>query len=214
MKYKAILFDMNGVLVDDEHLQEEAFRRTLSPLAIPLTSDDYVKFFIGKTDHKGFVDYFQTLSVHHAVDPLIIQKGKEYEQLASRHIQGYPGVKEFIEVTAGRGLVLAVVTSSMKNEAVSVLAGLGLTDYFSSIVAANDVENGKPDPEGYLKGATSLAVNPRECIVIEDAPSGLKAAKAAGMFSVAVLNTHSAGELSDANVITKQLSASLLSELV
>lgn len=205
---------MNGVLVDDEHLQEEAFRQALSQINIPLTPEDYIRFFIGKTDHKGFVDYFQALNLDHNIDTLIAQKSKKYEKLASSGIEGYPGVKEFIEAAIKQRLSLAVVTSSMKSEVASVLAGLGFTHYFKSIIAADDVENGKPDPEGYLKGAASLSVAPHECIVIEDAPSGLKAAKSAGMFSVAVLNTHSSDKLSEADIITKKLSALLVKDLV
>lgn len=214
MKYKAILFDMNGVLVDDERLQEESFRRTLLQLNIPLTSEDYIRYFIGKTDRKGFEDYFQVLNLAHDIDSLVAEKGREYQKLASSGIEGYSGVKEFIEAATEHGLSLAVVTSSMKNEAISVLAGLGLTHYFKSIVAADDVKDGKPDPEGYLQGAASLSVNPSECIVIEDAPSGLKAAGSAGMFSIAVLNTHEADKLSDANIITKELSAALINKLI
>lgn len=205
---------MNGVLVDDEHLQEEAFRKTLSQLDILLTPEDYTHYFIGKTDYKGFEDYFRVLNRVHDIDPLITEKGRAYQKLTSNGIEGYPGVKEFIEAAAGHGLFLAIVTSSMKSEAISVLAGLGLTRYFKSIVAADDVKNGKPDPEGYLKGAASLLVDPSECIVIEDAPSGLKAAKSAGMFSVAVLTTHEADKLSDANIVTKELSAALIDELI
>ncbi len=214
MTYRAILFDMNGVLVDDEHLQEQAFRQTLAKLDIPLTPEDYISYFIGKTDHKGFVDYFQALNLTFDINSLIAQKGINYEKLASGGIRGYPGVNEFITAAALRGVALAVVTSSMKNEARSVLAGLELTDYFTEIVAGDDVTNGKPDPEGYLKGASALGVTPQECIVIEDAPSGLRAAKAAGMFSIAVLNTHDASELSDANIITEKLSADLIDELI
>ena len=214
MKYKAILFDMNGVLVDDEHLQEEAFRQTLSQINISLTSEDYIRFFIGKTDHKGFDDYLQSLNINRNADSLIIQKGEEYEKLASTGIEGYSGVEEFIEAATKQGVSLAVVTSSTKREAISVLAGLGLTHYFKSIIAADDVKNGKPDPEGYIKGAASLSVNPSECIVIEDTPSGLKAAKAAHMFSVAVLNTHNPDELSDANIVVKELSVTLIKGLI
>jgi len=213
MKYKAILFDMNGVLVDDEHLQEEAFRQTLAKLNVPLSAEDYITFFIGKTDRKGFEDYLQSLHMVHDISSLVQQKGKEYENLASGGIQGYPGVKEFVGAAVQKGLHLAVVTSSMKNEAVSVLAGLGLTDFFSAIVAADDVENGKPDPEGYLKGAAALVVDPKECIVVEDAPSGIEAARSAGMACVAVVNTHAANKLSAADMITEELSAALIDEL-
>lgn len=205
---------MNGVLVNDEHLQEQAFRQTLSQYDIPLSPKDYIRFFIGKTDRKGFEDYFQFLNIVHDINFLVIQKSKEYEKLASNGIRGYLGVSEFIKAAAKQGILLAVVTSSAKSEARSVLQGLGLTSYFKVVVSADDVKHGKPDPEGYLKGAASLSVNPQDCVVIEDTPSGLKAAKAAGMFSVAVLNTHDADELSDADLVAKELSASLISELI
>jgi beta-phosphoglucomutase len=214
MNYTTILFDMNGVLVDDEHLQEEAFRQTLSQLDLSLSAQDYIKFFIGKTDRKGFEDYFQALNLTHDIDSLITQKGKEYERLASSGIQGYVGVKDFIVAATKQGFSLAVVTSSMKSEAISVLKGLGLSNYFKVVIAADDVEHGKPDPEGYLKGAAALSASPQECVVVEDAPSGLKAAKAAGMFSIAVLNTHDSNELADADIMTQKLSAALINELV
>lgn len=214
MNYTTILFDMNGVLVDDEHLQEEAFRQTLSQLDLSLSTQDYIQFFIGKTDRKGFEDYFQALNLAHDIDSLIAQKGKEYEKLASSNIQGYEGVKDFIVAATKQGFSLAIVTSSMKSEAISVLNGLGLSNYFKAIIAADDVGHGKPDPEGYLKGAAALSASPQECIVIEDAPSGLKAAKAAGMFSIAVLNTHNSNELTDADIMTQKLSAALVDELI
>lgn len=214
MKYKAFLFDMNGVLIDDEHLQEEAFRQTLAELDMSLTSEDYIHFFIGKTDYKGFLDYFQSLNVTHDINELIATKGKLYQKLALGGVKGYSGVTEFIKAAANQKIKMAVVTSSMKNEAVSVLAGLKLTNYFDAIIAAEDVTNGKPDPEGYLKAAAALSADPSECIVIEDAPSGLKAAKAAGMLSIAILNTHSRGELTDASIITEKLSADLIDKII
>ncbi len=90
---------------------------------------------------------------------------------------------------------MAVVTSSSKDEAFLILNRLGLKKYFKAILTAEDIAKSKPNPESYLKGAIALSVKPHECIVVEDALSGIAAAKAAGMFVIAVLNTHSKDEL-------------------
>ena len=214
MKYKAILFDMNGVLVDDEDIQEEAFRTALANIGVALTADDFTKYFIGKTDAKGIYDYFAVNKI--TDDQLVILglKHDAYKDLITGSIKGYAGVNEFIDRALERGLEIAIVTSTARDEAESNLSSLQLLNYFNKIVTGDDVTNGKPDPEGYLKGASLVAVKPAECIVIEDAPSGLAAAKAAGMFSVGVSNTHPAEMLTDASRIVNELSANLLDELI
>lgn len=83
MGFKAFLFDMNGVLVNDEHLQGEAFRRALSTIRLPLTTGDYIKYFIGKTDRNGLEDFFVAIGKKHNTESLTIQKGKEYQILSA-----------------------------------------------------------------------------------------------------------------------------------
>ena len=214
MAYEAVLFDMNGVLVDDEHLQEAAFREVLVARGYPLSPEDYTKYFIGRTDKSGFENYFNEHTGRQDVAHLISQKGDAYQKLAAAGVKGYEGVLDFVAALHAKNIKLAVVTSSMGYEATAVLKGLGLTDYFEAVVAAEDVKNGKPDPEGYLKGASALSVRPEKCVVIEDAPSGLKAAKSARMYAIAVLNTHAMGELQEADIAVRQLSANLAESLL
>lgn len=108
---------------------------------------------------------------------------------------------------------LALVTGSNNAEATAALAATSLSNVFSTIVCAEDITHGKPHPEGYLLAAERLGVAPHDCIAIEDSPSGCRAAKAAGMTCIAITNTHSATELTDADYITDQLNARLLADL-
>ena len=213
MVFKACLFDMNGVLVDDEILQEQAFRLTLGSYGLDLSSGDYKKYFIGKTDKNGFETYFANRILPDSIERLINKKGEFYKDVVQNKLRGYNGVEQFIVTLWEKGLVLAVVTSSTRAEADIILNFLKLQKYFSTIIAAENVKNGKPDPEGYLKGAEALQVSPSKCMVVEDAPSGLQAAKSAGMYSVGVTNTHSKYELKDADIITHELSTDLAHQL-
>lgn len=214
MTYKAILFDMNGVLVDDEAIQEEAFRVAIATVGLKLTSEEFNQYFIGKTDSKGLLDYFADKQILNNPLTILDLKHSEYNKLIVGSIKGYVGAIEFINQALERHLKIAVVTSTAREEAKANLSSLKLLSYFDAIVTGDEVVNGKPNPEGYLKAAGLLGVEPSDCIVIEDAPSGLTAAKAAGMFAVAVLNTHPMDKLADASIIISKLSANLVNELL
>ncbi|TAK66500.1 MAG: HAD family phosphatase, partial [Dehalococcoidia bacterium] len=99
----------------------------------------------------------------------------------------------------------AVVTSTPRENLGLILESLALAGRFQALVAEEDASKGKPDPEGFLVAAQRLAVDPARCIVIEDAPAGLRAAKAAGMRALGVTTTHPAADLEDANLVVDSL---------
>lgn len=210
-----VLFDMNGVIVDDESLHEQAFKKVLESINVSLTSKDYVNHFIGRTDKDGFVDFLTALKKdfdQNLIKELIFKKGQAYQQLAQDNLTPYPGVIDFIQTLFEAGLNLGLVTSSTRFEAETVLATLGVDHFFSKIVTADDIKIGKPNPEGYLKGASFFHAPAKNCLVVEDAPSGIKAAKKAGMKTLAVTNTHS--QLSDADIILSSLNQDSLAWLI
>lgn len=213
MTHTAVLFDMNGILVDDEPLQEAAFRQVLEPLGLHLSHEEYMSYFIGKTDKEGLEDYAVATHRHFDTADLIAAKGAAYQDLTRTGVAGYEGVQAFVRALAAAGARLAVVTSSLQVEAATVLKGLGLDKYFPVVVAAEAITNGKPDPEGFLKAAQALSVKPASCVVVEDAPSGIRAGKAAGMFVLAVTNTHRAKDLTGANLLVDAVSAALVNQL-
>lgn len=213
MKHEAILLDMNGVLVNDEHLHESAFRQVLEQQGQTLSPEEYKDYFAGRTDKEGFEAYLSAKGVTDGLEPLMKAKSAQYQQLAGQGAEGYEGVKEFVEQAALQGLKLAVVTSSIKSEATSLLEGLGIAPFLTATVTAEDISEGKPSPEGYLKAAEQLGVEPSKCLVIEDAPSGIMAAKKAGMECIAVATTHNPDELSNADKVAPRLELKLLTDI-
>jgi len=205
MNYKAVLFDMDGVIVDSEPLHVAAFQATLKNYGYSLSDEQYKQHFAGKTDEAGFKQYFDFIGETVDLPVIMDKKATAYLELAADRLVPYPGVIDFIKSLAEQGTPLALVTGSLRAEAEVTLKTFGLTGFFSSIVAAEDISRSKPSPEGYLKGARALRAMPSDCIVIEDAPSGVKAARAAGMRCLAVTTTHTKEELREATAITDQL---------
>lgn len=125
--------------------------------------------------------------------------------MATGQLGSYPGVIDFLDSIAADLIPMAVVTSSTRTEANAVIAALHLSRYFPVIVTAEDVDRGKPDPQGYLLAAAELHTRPDQCLVVEDAPSGIQAARKAGMSVLAITNTHQAPDLSSADWIVDSL---------
>ena len=116
-----------------------------------------------------------------------------------------PGVRELLDSLDANGVPRAIVTSTPRANLDLILASLGLTERFQALVAEEDASKGKPDPEGFLVAAERLGVSPAHCVVIEDAPAGLQAAKAAGMRAIGVTTTHPAPDLADADLVVDTL---------
>jgi beta-phosphoglucomutase len=159
---EAVLLDMNGVLVNDEQLHEEAFARTLEPNGLSLSPDDYKLYFAGRTDKEGFESYIASKGKNISIGDLLTAKSEQYMQLSKEGVEGYEGIREFVEDAVSRGVKVAVVTSASKGEASSLLEGLGIAPFLAVTVTAEEVEEGKPSPEGYLKAAQQLDVDPRD----------------------------------------------------
>jgi HAD superfamily hydrolase (TIGR01509 family) len=211
MSYKAILFDMDGVIVNTEPVHLAAFQATLNRMGHNLSEEGYVQHFAGRTDEDGFRQYFAFMNEEVDLPVVMSEKAETYLKLAADQLVAYPGIVGFIREVS-QLVPLALVTGSLRIEAEIVLKEFQIADCFTTIVAAGDVEHGKPDPEGYLKAAKALGVEPANCIIIEDSPSGVKAANMAGIRSLAVLNTHSPEALAEATARTERLTLSELEQ--
>jgi beta-phosphoglucomutase len=213
MNYEAILFDMDGIIVDSEPLHVAAFQATLRQYKHDLTQDDYLTHFAGKTDEAGFKQYFDFVGETVDLSVIMDEKAKTYLALASDQLTPYPGVIDVIRALAEQRTPLALVTGSLRAEAEVTLKAFGITDCFSTIIAAEDIEHSKPNPEGYKKAAQLLGVDIANCVVIEDSPSGVAAAKAAGARCLALTTTHTPQELHNATRIVDQLRIDYLSDI-
>lgn len=200
---QAALFDLDGVLVDSGpyHLQswQELFREVRQEFTeaqfrrvFGLRSEAIVRRLLGPLPAEE-------------VRRLAARKEELYRAAIVGRIQGVPGAVDLVRRLEKEGLGLAVVTSTPRANVELILRSLGLADAFATIVNGEDVRQGKPDPEGFLLAAQRLGVAPAGCVVLEDAPAGIRAAKAAGMRSIGVATTRPAKMLREADLVIERL---------
>lgn len=196
-----LIFDMNGVITDDEDIHELATHQIFERVGAEVTSEIYRKFCLGRTDASAFKDLVAKFEIQHQnVAHLIAEKSVAYQELVKGNLKVYPGVIEFIHQLHQK-YTLALTTSSTFAEVQAVKDQLKIDDYFATVVCANDVRFGKPHPEPYLLTAKRLQVDCHNCLVIEDSENGVQLAKAAEMKCVAITNTENPNKLTAADLI-------------
>ncbi|MEK7470214.1 MAG: HAD family phosphatase [Planctomycetota bacterium] len=191
MPPSALIFDFNGVLVDDEPVHCELFQAVLSQHGITLTRDDYFQRYFVFDDagvfRQVFADAGRPIS-DPDVRSLCDTKAARYAALPASRFTYYEG-SEALARDASRTVPVGIASGARGAEIHRHLELRGLKDVFSAVVSIDDVSKGKPDPEPFLKAARQLGVPPAGCVAIEDSPGGVTSAKSAGMRVVAV--THS-----------------------
>jgi beta-phosphoglucomutase family hydrolase len=176
---KAVLWDMDGVLVDTAPFHYQAWRELFSGLGHPLSEEEFRSTFGLRND-----DILRSVLGGLPAERLR-ELGRRKEQLFRAAIRGkvqpLPGAVALVRRLRECGLKTAVVSSAPRQNVETLLDALRLADAFDTVVAEEDAARGKPDPQGYLVAAERLRANPEDCVVVEDAPGGVEAAKRAGM---------------------------------
>lgn len=201
MNIKAIIFDMNGIIIDDEHIHERAFKQSLEPYGINLSHESYLDNCAGRTDKEGYERIAATQKKSLPIDLLLTQKADLYQLLFPSMKKVYPGILECINLMSNH-FILALASSSIRKEVELITKEFNIFEKFKVIITGDDVVKGKPDPEPYLLTCKKLNISPNQAIVIEDSSSGVKSAIAAGCKCIAITTTHSKSQLS-ANTPTK-----------
>lgn len=217
---RAFFFDFDGTLVDTEPLHLEAFRRVLGPRGITIRDDEYEERYLVGTDRecleRMFVDYDRP-DLAPERDSLWLEKRRTMDALLTG-APLFPGARELVTEAAALGPV-AVVTGGLGTQVRSVLERAGLLSLFDHVIAAEDVQRGKPDPEGFrlsrerIRRARLPDLRSSECLAVEDSPAGVRAAKEAGMRVLAVTHSTGAGALSEADRVAPGLSGVTLADL-
>jgi HAD superfamily hydrolase (TIGR01509 family) len=199
-----ILFDFNGVIVDDESQHCDALIATLSEYGYALDRDTYYREYLGFDDRECFRFTFQRIGRPHDETVLaeaVARKHAAYERAIRSSMRLVPGAAEFIENAALDGFQLAIVSGALRSEIELVLDLAGLRPHFAEIVAAEDVGACKPDPGGYTRAREMLDLAHRRCVVIEDSLPGLSAARAAGLRCAMLATSHPEDACSDADAV-------------
>ena len=207
--FEAVLWDMNGVLLDDESYQWEAFKQVLEARGFPIPEEDFNRY-CGVTEQECFALAMNIAHDHDDVLACMEERRTCYQTIMNGRLPLYPGAAEAVGRAEAAGYRQAIASGACRVEVLAVAEALG-ADRFGAMVAAEDVTRGKPNPEGYLKAASLLNVSPSQCLVIEDSVHGIEAALAAGTQCVAVAHSFPIERLSRAHLAFPTLEAALQS---
>jgi beta-phosphoglucomutase len=219
---RAVIFDFDGVITDSESLHLRAFNKVLAQYDIEITEEIYYKEYLGFTDRDCFesvADINKLVLDSEQVENLIKQKNVIFDELAGNEATIFEGVPEFLQMLTDNKIRRAICSGALLADIQPILEKSQLGHFFEDIVSADQIEKGKPDPEGFLLALKKLnegGQNPvaaDECVVIEDSHWGLEAAIAAGMHTVAITNTYDAEQLSMAEKIVERFSELTIDDL-
>jgi HAD superfamily hydrolase (TIGR01509 family) len=176
---------MDGVLADSEPVYYQAVNIVLGPIGKQIT-DEQQRALMGHSIQDTWRYLARELDLGDSIEPYVAAYDRELRRLLAEVREPLPGVFELLVALKSRGTPIAVASSSLPSWIEALLGGLGLSDTFDALVSASMVKHPKPAPDVYLLAAERLGVPPHRCIALEDTPTGLASAQAAGMFTVQV----------------------------
>jgi HAD superfamily hydrolase (TIGR01509 family) len=204
---RAVIFDMDGLMIDSEPLQKEAWQATLRRYGHEMDEALFAQLS-GLRISEDAVRLRDRFNLPVTAEVLLRQRTESFLAGLPGRLRAMPGLSELIADLRARGLKRALATSGERRYVAMVMSELNLDGAFDATVVAEDVTRGKPAPDVYLLAAERLGLPPAQCLVLEDAPNGVAAAKAARMKCVAVPNQYTRVlDLSAADVVLPSLLA-------
>ena len=181
--FRAVIFDLDGVLWDGEPLYHEAFNVVLAPLGHRVSEDDYNQV-IGQSVEACWDWMWERFKLTEPAASFLPAYDQAVLRLLQRPAEPLPGVRSLLRELRRLGVPIGVASSSLRPWVDATLRGLALEHAFDATVSASEVAAAKPAPDLYLAAAARLGVPPQRCLAVEDTLAGLRSAKAAGMFAV------------------------------
>ncbi len=218
----AIIFDFDGVIVDSEPLHLAGFQQVLAGEGIKLDPRTYQENYLGYSDEDAFGSIYRDTGralMPRKMEELIEAKAQQVARMFQQGLAQADGAVELIRSAAEEKIPLAICSGALRGEVQQGLEQLDIRQCFSAIVTAEDVVAGKPEPDGYLEALQRLSNAARRdlqasaTLVIEDAPWGILAGKAAGMRVLGVATSYPINKLADADIVTRSLSEITLERL-
>jgi beta-phosphoglucomutase len=198
---KAILFDFDGVLVQSMEDHFRGWQKALKRHGIELTPDElYMMEGQGVKGVANEIGRKYHLSVE-ATGEILKDKQKYYDKI--KKLRHYPNLLDVLSWAADKDLKLGIVTGGTRLRVLEALDSFGIQEYFQTIVTSEDVSETKPSPQPYLLAANQLNIEVGDCIVIENAPLGIRSGKAAGMRVIGITTTLNSHQLREADVVVR-----------
>jgi len=201
---KTILWDMDGVIADSHSLHFAAWQEAFAKRGTKFAKDDFTRLFGARNDF--IVNTVMSREFAEEQVKILTQEKEEiFRRKARGNIKPFPGAVNLLNAIKKGNFKLGLVSSAPKENIDLVLSELNLEGIFDCIVFGQEVSESKPSPQIYLLAAKKLQVTPDDCVVIEDSPLGVKAAKTSGMKCLAITNTHPQQELGEADKVVDSL---------
>ena len=190
----AFIFDIDGTIIDSMPYHERSWDVFLTRRGVPTVGEDFFRRTAGRTGVEVMRELFGSLS-DADVQAFVREKESIYRELFAPEFREIAGFKVFARAAKAAGVRLACATAGDPDNIAFALRGLALQGFFDAAVGAHDVARGKPEPDLFLLAAERMGAAPGACLVFEDAPLGIEAARRAGMRAVAIASTVPAAEL-------------------
>ncbi len=222
----ALIFDFDGVIVDSEPIHFMGFAKVLAQRGIELSKAEYYTRYLGYDDHDCFAAVLRDHGMEadeSAIFDMTARKTRLVQHDLAVETKALPGAVELIREAELAGIPMAICSGALGQEVELASRAIKVREYFMTVVSAENVEHGKPSPEGYrlarreLERLTGRVLLARRCVVIEDSPAGIEAAHAAGMKVLAVATSYEPPQLAQADRVAASLSevnVALLESLV
>ena len=187
---EAAIFDFDETMIDLERQHTAAYERLCEAMGCQYSDlPEESRGFSGRRVIDDISEMRELFGWTRPMEELLAERQRYFdEEIASSHLELMPGVERVVRALHARGLLLAVASSAVRDSIETILQRFDLLPLFEAIVDGSEVTRGKPDPEAYIVAAGRLGVDPARCVVFEDSEVGVRAAKAAGMFCIAVRN--------------------------
>jgi beta-phosphoglucomutase len=196
---RGVLFDMDGVLTDSEPYICKAAIMMFRELGYEVTPDDFISF-VGMGENRYIGGVAEKYGIRVDIDQVKARTYEIFTIIVRNQLTPLPGTKEFISKCRKKNLKIALATSADKIKMEVNLKEIGIPPgTFDSVITGQEVENKKPFPDIYIKAAYSIGLKPQDCLVVEDAVSGIKAGKTAGCRCLAVTTSFDVSALSEAD---------------
>lgn len=198
---KAVIFDLDGTLIDNNFYHLETWKKYVKNLGRNISEEEYNANINGRTNRDVIEYVFGRKMNEEEIVKYSLEKEALYREIYQPYIHPVAGLLELLEVFKNNNIPMAIATSGIQPNIDFMFEHIAIKKYFKTVVNSSHITKGKPDPEIYFKAASILGVSPKNCLVFEDAVVGIQSAKAAGMKVIAIATTQSKEDLSIADKI-------------
>lgn len=200
-KTKAVIFDLDGTLIDNNSYHRQTWEKYLEKIGKQISEKEFNAHMNGRTNADAVRYIFGKEISEEKATQYTLEKEALYREIYQPFIKPVRGLIDFLQILQNKNIPMAIATSGIQPNIDFMFENIPIEKYFTAVVNSSHIKKGKPDPEIYLKVASLLNVQPKNCLVFEDAVVGIKSAKTAGMKVIAVATTQPKEELGEADLI-------------